>query len=477
MLRWIIFWTFIIIAGFTYRADAAKFDATNFEAFTKDTMAASNIPGLAVILFDKNGTVYEKAFGIADADNSPVTLDTPFQLGSVSKSFAALVLVQLASEGQLDLDAPVTDYLPNFRTTDKDAWKTITLRQALSHRSGISTFNGNHMQGNIYRGTDALEIAIGELRKIKLTLKPGTQLQYSNANYMLAAAAIEAVTHQSYEAVMDERVFKPLGMQNSYVQMPRRKTVKETTGFRQWFGVPIAHPFIPGRAMMGAGGVTSSARDLAIYMRAVAAQDPRIIPADFADDIITPQGNISDGNQYGLGWMLIDIDNKPIVYHAGLNAGFTAQAGFIRGDGRGGLVLANSSGSLQADVPGVVLRKGLGIPTGPSRPTAGQHMTIWGLLATVIILFLSFILSTVRFTAYAKSVDHVPVLRRALPSLALFALAYVFAVIIPRSQGIDLHGIKGFNPDIWLCLLLSAIIATIWAMTRLFYPLSYQRKR
>lgn len=470
MFRWIAFWIVILIAGFTLTATAKDFDASNFEAFTKDTMAASNVPGLAVVIFDDNGPIYEKAFGIAGQDKTPVTLDTPFQLGSVSKSFAALVLVQLASEGRVDLDAPIIDYLPNFRTGDKDSWKSITIRQALSHRSGFSTFNGNHLQGETYRGADALDIAIGTLQKTKLTLEPGAQLQYSNANYMLAAAVIEAVTSQPYETVMDERVFKPLAMQNSYVQMPLRESVKEATGFRQWFGIQRAHRFIPGRAMMGAGGVTSSARDLAVYMRAIAAQDRRILPEEFADDIITPQGDEIDGKGYGLGWMLVEVDNKKIVYHAGLNAGFTAQAGFIRSDRRGGLVLVNSSGSLQADVPGVVLRKGLGIPTGPSRPSMGQHMTIWGLLATVIILFLSFILSTVRFAAYAKTVERVPMLRRGLPSLALFTLAYILAVIIPKSQGIDLSGIKGFNPDIWLCLFLSAMIAIIWGITRLIYP-------
>ncbi|MEP3888907.1 MAG: serine hydrolase domain-containing protein [Hellea sp.] len=376
MFRWIAFWMVILISSFSYAAVAKDFDTANFETFTKDIMAASNIPGLAVVIFDENGTVYEKAFGIADADKTPVTLDTPFQLGSVSKSFAALVLVQLASEGRVDLDAPVINYLPKFRTADKNVWKDITLQHVLSHRSGISTFNGNRMQRDIYRGTDALDIAIGQLRKTKLVLKPGSQLQYSNANYMLAAAVVEVVTKQSYETVVDERIFKPLAMQNSYVQMPLRESVKEASGFRQWFGIPIAHTFIPGRAMMGAGGVTSSARDLAIYVRAVAAKDPSIIPSEFADYIITPQGHETEKEGYGLGWMLIDVDNKKVVYHAGLNAGFTAQAGFIEGDRRGGLVLANSSGGLQADVAGVVLRKGLEIPTGPSRPSIGQHMTV-----------------------------------------------------------------------------------------------------
>jgi len=201
-------------------------------------------------------------------------------------------------------------------------------------------------------------------------------------------------------------------------------------------------------------------------------KDPRIIPTAFAEELITPQGLDLDKQYggYGLGWMVIEIENKTKIYHAGLNGGFTAQAGFIPSDRRGGLVLTNSSGSLQADVPGIVLRKGLGLDPGATLPTVAQHMTIWGMLAMTIILFFSFIFSTVRFTAYAKNVERVNVFRRVLPSSALFVLAYGLAVIIPKTQGIDLSGIKGFNPDIWLCLTLSAAIATLWGLTRFIYP-------
>lgn len=470
MIRWIISGIIIFILGFTHSAMGQAFNASEFETFIEETMDASNIPGLAVIIFDSDDTVYEKAFGVAGPDKRAVTLDTPFQLGSVSKSFAALVMVQLAAEGQIDLDAPVITYLPDFHTRDTQDWNNITIRHILSHRSGFSTFDGNLKQGDIYRSTDALDIAIRDLGKAKLAFKPGQQLEYSNANYMLAAAVIEAVTETSYETVMDERVFQALGMRNSYVQIPLRKTVKEATGFRQWFGRPVAYPFIPGRSMMAAGGVTASANDLAIYIKAVADKDPRIIPASLAKQLITSQGAMNASVGYGLGWMTEVISSQSLIYHPGLNSGFSAQAAFFPDGSGGGLVLVNQSGGLQADVPGAVLRQGLGLDPLPSRPTTGQHLTVWGLLATVIILALSFIFSTIRFSAYAKRADRVNLLRRLLPSLALFALAYGLSVIIPRTQGVNLIGIKGFNPDIWLCLTVSAAIAIIWGLTRLAYP-------
>lgn len=473
MIRWIASCLIILMSGLAFNAAAQGFDPTEFEAFVEETMAGSNVPGLAVIVFDENGSVYENTFGIAGPDNRAVTLDTPFQLGSVSKSFAALVMVQLASEGQLDLDTPVITYLPDFRTRGTDGGKTITVRHILSHRSGFATLEGNRIQDGTYRGADALDIAVKDLGKAKLKTAPGTQFEYSNANYMIAAAIIETVTGQPYETILSERVFIPLGMANSYVQMPTGKSVKEATGFRQWFGHSRAFPNIAGRAYVAAGGVTASARDLAAYVNAVAQQDPRIMPAALAGELTTRQGDnplVQDRWGYGLGWMIDDVEDKTIIYHSGLNGGFAAQAAFLSGSKRGAVVLTNQSGILQADVPGGVARKGLGLDPGPIKPSTRAYIMIWSLVATVLGLLFSFILSTRRFTAYAKRAEKVNIFRRVIPSLALFGLAYGLAFIVPRLNLITLSGIKVFFPDLWLCLTLSAAIAVIWGITRLAYP-------
>jgi len=99
-------------------AKSQDFDTVSLDAFIHETMAASNVPGLSIAVFNNTGINYEKAYGIADTDQTPVTPQTPFQLGSVSKSFAALMILQLADEGKVDLDAPVTRYVPYFKTRD-----------------------------------------------------------------------------------------------------------------------------------------------------------------------------------------------------------------------------------------------------------------------------------------------------------------------------------------------------------------------
>ena len=475
MFRGFTIWLLLIVVAVANPALGQSFDHQEYEAFITDAMNASKVPGLAVVVFDESGVVYEKPFGIADADDRAVTLDTPFQIGSVSKSFAALLLVQLAAEGKLDLDAPVVDILPEFRTMNADASAKITVRHAMNHRSGFAMLDGNRVQEKQYRGADALELGIRNLQNASLNADPDQRFEYSNANYMIVAALVEELTGQTFENVMVERIFAPLGMTNSYVQYPDKKTVKEAVGFRQWFGIPKAHPNIAGRLMMGAGGVTASARDLATYVMAIANNDPRIVPTDFADEIIAPQGSSEQNmSQYGFGWMLWEDDGKKVVYHSGLNGGFSAHAAFYPDEKRGAVVVTNLSGSLQADVSGAVVRKGLGVGQDVPKPSTGQHATIWGLLVSVIALGWGFIASTRKMLKGAKAGQPIHGARGVLPSLALFGLAFFLAKIVPPMNGITLGGMKVFYPDLWLCIAACAVIAAIWAATRLVVFFKYR---
>ena len=473
MIRVFIVLCFMTFGQVVASASGQQFDKATFEEFVKTTMTASNVPGAAVIVWDDEETLFADAFGRADEKGSVVTLETPFQVGSVSKTFAAVLMVQLAAEGRLALDAPVVDYLPNFRTQNAETSRNITIKHILSHRSGFATIDGNRIQHENDRSPDALTTAVEDLGQAQLVSVPGERYEYSNANYMIAAAVIESVTGQSYEKAMHERVFLPLGMTNSYVQLPTGTHVQEAMGFRQWFTRPVAFSNIAGRAYVAAGGVTASARDLATYVRAVANADPRIIPQDFSDTMFLRQdkdGSELGGWYYGLGWMIADVNGEKVIYHSGLNGGFSAQAAFSPTDGRGALALTNQSGMIQADVPGVIVRKALGAPTGPVDPSLGQHLTVWGLALTALSLSFFYVLSTLRFAAFVKRTGKVGVLRRVLPAIGLFALAYGLVFIVPRMNDINLSGIKVFYPDVWLCLVLSAAVAFLWGVTRLLYP-------
>jgi len=422
-MRYLILSALFYVLSFGQVAKPQTVESETFETFVKEVMQKSSVPGLAVIAFNDERITYEQAFGRTDSSGTPVTLDTPFQLGSVSKSFSALIIAQLHAEGTLDLDAPVTDYLPELALGQHISWQNITLRQIVSHQSGLSTIDGNRVQAVTDRSQDAMQKAVRTIAKAKPSSQPGERLEYSNANYMLLAAVIEKLDNRSFEQAVSDRIFKPLTMTQSYVQMPIPGANTEAAGFVQWFGFPVQQRFIAGRVMMAPGGVTASARDLATYVRAVMRKDARIIPQGFASELLAPATPVSEyGWAYGFGWMFAEIEGEQAIFHSGLNSGFAAHAAFIPSRQEGVIVLTNISGSQMSDVPGVVARKALGVPTGPIAPTLTQRATLWGLTAGALTLLLG-ALRSVR-NIFVPEKPPMKWLTLIVPSVVLLGLSY-----------------------------------------------------
>jgi len=124
----------------------------------------------------------------------------------------------------------------------------------------------------------------------------------------------------------------------------------------------------------------------------------------------------------------------------------------------------------------VIVRKALGVPTGPTHPSKGQKLLVWGMVLTTLMIAASAVISTRRFDLYIKSVESIPTYRRVLPAIALFGLAFGVAFIAPQANGMTLGGMKVFFPDIWLCLLLSVVMLIMWGLTRLLFPFKMQNK-
>ncbi|MEL7451822.1 MAG: serine hydrolase domain-containing protein, partial [Pseudomonadota bacterium] len=253
------------------------------DAFVMDGLERLGIPGASIGVVQQDKVVHLRGFGQIGHAAEPVTPQTPFQLASLTKSFTALVVLQLAAEGHLSIDDPVVAHMPYFQTADPRASRQITIRHLLNHRSGITTLDGNRYQRTRYRGADATGRAVRRLASAKLQAPPGARFQYSNANYATLAHLIETLEQEPLEDVLERRVFSPLGMANTYAQVPRKPVAAPAKGHLQWFGLAREDHIIAGRMMMGAGGVVSSAEDMAKYLIALSAQDPRIVPQAFAD--------------------------------------------------------------------------------------------------------------------------------------------------------------------------------------------------
>ena len=200
----------------TANGAAAASSFAEIESFVQNEMAAQRIPGLALGIVEGDRIAYVRGFGRADDSGIEVTPQTPFIIGSVSKSFTALAVMQLVEAKRIELDAPVQRYVPWFRVADEKASAEITVRHLLNQTSGLSTKTGRSFQGDGDTSDTALEQAVRKLDSAELTAPVGSKHQYSTVNYSVLGLIVQTVTGQSYESYVQARIFDPLQMGNSY---------------------------------------------------------------------------------------------------------------------------------------------------------------------------------------------------------------------------------------------------------------------
>ncbi|WP_339291307.1 serine hydrolase domain-containing protein [Paenibacillus sp. FSL W8-0187] len=211
-------WTYVVVTvlafllptwGNVVEADEGMTDKVDL--YMKAMMEEYQIPGLSVAIVQDGDTLFTYSYGVT-AEGSTVSSNTPFFLGSISKSMTALGIVQLVESGRVDLDESIGTYLPWFAAEASSEASSITIRQLLAQTSGYSTYTGMEYSDVGAKHASALKENVRNLSHAKLTRAPGEQHQYSNANYMILGAVLEEVSGQSYADYMEQHVFGPLGM-------------------------------------------------------------------------------------------------------------------------------------------------------------------------------------------------------------------------------------------------------------------------
>jgi CubicO group peptidase (beta-lactamase class C family) len=303
------------------RATLARMDGV-----IRDGMGRSGMPGFAVAVVSGDDVVHTRGFGDASAGRR-VTPQTPFLLGSTSKSFTALAAMQLVDAGRLDLDAPARRYVREFRLADQRAADGITVRQVLQQTTGLPVTAGGPIVRSAVDGT-ALE-ALHELRGTMLATPPGTAFEYSNGNYILAGLIIERASGEPYAQYIQRHIFTPLGMRHSYVALDAAKRDGLAAGHRYWFGLATAHGPTFRAGIQSAGYLMSSAQDmgryLAMYLNdGVAADGQRIVSRRGLATMLTPgrpgkMGAWSDhaDARYAMGWYVGGPWSEPAQLHPG----------------------------------------------------------------------------------------------------------------------------------------------------------------
>ena len=309
-----------------HRAVGAVPAAGSVEQVLRDRLAASAVPGAAFVVVHREGTSYAGGVG-RTADGGAVTARTPFVIGSTSKSFTALAVMQLVDEGVVDLDAPVRRYIPELRLANGQATDSITVRHLLQQTSGLPAVAGGPVLASAEDGSTA--DAVRELVGVELSGAPGTRWQYANANYVLAGLVVERASGLPYPDYLQRRIVQPLGVTGSFAAIEPARDAGLARGHRFWFGLPVASGPVFRPGLLAAGYLISTTEDLGRYLRMYlqngrAADGARIVSAQGLQTMLAPGpdaqlGPWADGppTRYAMGWFVGGPWREPALLHPG----------------------------------------------------------------------------------------------------------------------------------------------------------------
>lgn len=443
------------------------------DAFVEDRMEALDISGVAIALIEDGALVHARGFGVTAEGGDPVSENTMFQTGSISKTFAATVILQLVSEQRIGLDDPVVKHLPWFRTASRAGSDNITVRHLLSHRSGLSMFTGNRNQNGGSDGTDSMELAVRELARHKLKSKPGASYEYSNANYQILGTLLEAIEGQPYEEILKKRIFETAGMSRSLVTMAIAGQQDAAQGHRYWLTRPQVYNGEPGRAVLAQGGVSSSSSDLATYLISFINNDNQLVAEGMQPEMLTSE-DTGPGTHYALGWFTRAFVDHRLIFHTGSNPGYEAVAGFSPEKRLGFVVLTNANSSFgNRNVAGLTLGVGnmvMGLPVPPASPDMVSRIGFFAICLIPLLLIsviIGFVLNRKSLVSLkGKRLSVASIRRLMLPSVILVGLAWLLLVSIPQVNGAPMSAIALFNPDIAVALRAGGYLALFWAIVR-----------
>lgn len=265
--------------------------------------------------------VYERAFGSADFEwMVPNDVQTKFEIGSMTKQFTSLLVLQLVNERRLRLDGHISEYLPFYRP---DTGKRVTVHQLLSHTSGIPNFLTlpGFLDGPASRMHYSTEEFVRKFCSRDLHFDPGSKFEYSNSGYFILGAILERVTGQSYEALLRERIFDPLGMKDSGYAHTDTVIPHRARGYERAAGSASNARFYDMSIPFSAGALYSTVGDL--YKWDQALYTDRLLPAACRELLFRP--NLES---YGYGWALLvpkerqPFAGEPIPMHGGAIFGF-----------------------------------------------------------------------------------------------------------------------------------------------------------
>jgi CubicO group peptidase (beta-lactamase class C family) len=336
-------------------------DIDEVDSYIKTSMARQHIPGLSLVVIRDGKIEKAKSYGLASVElNEPARPETVYELASATKPFVATAIMLLVQEGKISLE----DKVSKFVADTPHAWNGVTVRHLLTHTSGITDYSGDLSRD--FTNDTPPETIVRAAIKAPLNFTPGEKWSYSNTGYVLLGMIVRTASGKSYDAFLQERVFKPLGMAETRRDSPDEIIPNRAVGYL-WYGAGGLRNGEFLKYLMtnhGDRGILTSALDLIKWD--IALSSDRILTAS-SKDAMWSRVKLNDGSTfgYGLGWFLEDVNGHRHVHHPGGAPGTATVLSRYPDDRLTVILLANGGaayvqgldfGVAQRYIPGLVSR-------------------------------------------------------------------------------------------------------------------------
>lgn len=292
----------------------------SLDSYFQDFMSDKNIPGGQYVLARDGQLIVQRSFGFADVELSvPVSDKSIFEIGFISKQFVSASVLLLVEEGKISLDDSIHQYLPWL----PGEWLGVTIRHLLTHTSGIPDYETIRSY-DVYRFRLTPQEIVQIAHSRPIDFQPGKGFNYSNTGYFLLSQIVERVAGQPFGEVLKSQIFEPLGMKQTGMADPEKIIEHRASGY--WTdknGSLINRPPTETSSTLGAGGLLTTAHDLALWDQALSGTS---LLSSESKELMWAPTELPDGRtvNYGFGWIVSGTWNVPVQWHTGQVAGFNA---------------------------------------------------------------------------------------------------------------------------------------------------------
>lgn len=352
--------TFILVLGILFHPALAQNDAQLSAQFDKllSQQFKANEPGAAALVAKNGKIIYQEGFGMANVElDIPMKADHVFRIGSITKQFTAIAILQLMEQGKLSLQDEITKFIPDYPTRGN----RITIEHLLTHTSGIPDFSNMRDTTQMGKKDFTPKQMIDYFKNEPIRFAPGTKYEYSNSGYFLLGYIIEQITGMSYAQYIEENFFKPLGMNASLYASDTRIVKNRADGYSKTKGRYENTAYLSMTIPYAAGSIQSTVEDLFKWQQGLLSG--KLVKKETLDKAWS-RYQLSDGSRssYGYGWRQGFIQESPSLWHGGLINGFMTMAMYLPEENVFVAVFSNCDANSPVDVTAKMAALAIGKP-------------------------------------------------------------------------------------------------------------------